>query len=140
MKVKLDHPRCKPEKTHHYDAGFDLKNANVPVVLNPYAEELIHTGVYMEIPEGYVGIVVPRSSMGKAGLVLRNTVGIIDSHYRGEIMVLAKNVNTESRIEIEQFERFAQIVIVPVFLPEIEVVNELSETKRGTGGFGSTGK
>lgn len=140
MKVKLDYPECKPYKKHHYDAGFDLKNAEGIVILNPYEEEIIHTGVYIEIPEGYVGLVFPRSSMGKAGLVLLNTVGVIDSHYRGEIMVLAKNIRNDSRLIIDRFERFAQLVIVPVFLPEIEIVDSLSETQRGTGGFGSTGK
>lgn len=140
MKVKLDHPRCEPFKKHHYDAGFDLVNANEEIKLGPYSEALVHTGVYAEIPEGYVGIVVPRSSLGRAGLVMLNTVGIIDSHYRGEIMVAVKNVKSDSMIKIGQFDRFAQLVLVPVFLPEIEVVDELSETKRGTGGFGSTGK
>lgn len=140
MKIKLDHPRCKPYKKHHYDAGFDLVNANSEISLGPYAEQLVHTGVYTAIPEGYVGLVFPRSSMGKAGLVLQNTVGVIDSHYRGEIMVLAKNVRNDARIVIEQYQRFAQLVIVPVFLPELEVVEELDETIRGEGGFGSTGK
>ena len=139
MKIKVSHPECIPYKKHHYDAGFDLKNANETVVLNPYHETVIHTGVYTAIPEGYVGLVFPRSSMGKKGLVLINTVGVIDAHYRGEIMCLAKNVRNDSQIQIAQYERFAQLVIVPVFLPELEIVEELDSTERGTGGFGSTG-
>jgi len=139
MKIKVDHPECIPYKKHHCDAGFDLKNANEEVVLGPYAEKTLHTGVYAAIPEGFVGLVFPRSSMGRKGLVLLNTVGVIDAHYRGEIMILAKNIRTDSRIIIKQFERFAQLVIVPVFLPELEVVKDLDETVRGTGGFGSTG-
>lgn len=139
MKISLDHPKCLPTKKHHYDAGFDLVNANYEIILGPYQEELIHTGVYTAIPEGHVGLVFPRSSMGKAGLVLQNTVGVIDAHYRGEIMILAKNVRNDARIVIEQYQRFAQLVIVPVFLPELEVVEELDKTIRGKGGFGSTG-
>lgn len=139
MRIKVDHPECIPFKKHHYDAGFDLKSANDTVTLGPYGEEVIHTGVYVAIPEGHVGLVVPRSSMGKKGLVLLNTVGVIDAHYRGEIMVLGKNVRGDSQVVIEKFERFAQLVIVPVFLPQLEVVDTLDETERGTGGFGSTG-
>lgn len=140
MRVKLDHPKCKPFKKHHYDAGFDLVNANVEVKLGPFQSEVIHTGVYAEIPEGYVGMLHLRSSLGAAGAVLKNTVGIIDSHYRGEIMAMVFNGASDKQIIIEQYQRFAQLVIVPVFLPEIEVVDELTETQRGTGGFGSTGK
>lgn len=140
MRVKLDHPECMPFKKHHYDAGFDLVNANSQVKIGPYQKETIHTGVYAEIPEGYVGLLVLRSSMGKYGLALRNTVGIIDSHYRGEIMAMVVNKSTDVQIHINQYQRFAQLVIVPVFLPEIEVVEQLTETQRGTGGFGSTGK
>lgn len=139
MKVKLDHPKCMPFKKHHYDAGFDLVNANADVILGPCQEQLIHTGVYTAIPEGFVGLIFPRSSMGKAGLVLQNTVGVIDSHYRGEIMILAKNANDYNKIVIQKYQRFAQLVIVPVFLPELEVVSSLDETIRGDGGFGSTG-
>lgn len=139
MKVKLDHPSCIPFKKHHYDAGFDLKDKH-GTTLKPYEDKVIHTGVYAEIPEGYVGLVFPRSSLGREGLVLLNTVGVIDSHYRGEIMILAKNVSNNKQIVITPFQRFAQLVIVPVFLPTIEVVESISDTERGTGGFGSTGK
>jgi len=139
LKIKLDTPQCEPYKKHHYDAGFDLKDKN-GTTIRPYEEKHIHTGVYAEIPEGYVGLVFPRSSMGKNGLVLLNTVGVIDSHYRGEIIVMAKNINSNNKLLIDQYERFAQLVIVPVFLPTIEIVEKLSSTERGTGGFGSTGK
>lgn len=139
MRIRLDHPSCKPEKRYHSDAGYDLKNGNgTEVIIAPYESKIIHTGVYVEIPEGYVGLVFPRSSLGKKGLILENTVGVIDSHYRGEIMVLAKNVKTESRIKIGKYSRFAQLVLVPVLLPVLEVVDKLNETERGTGGFGST--
>lgn len=140
MKVKVDNEKCIPFKKHHYDAGFDLVNASSDIILNPGEEYTIKTGVYAAIPEGYVGLLFPRSSMGKAGLSLENTVGIIDSKYRGEILAMVKNNKKDTRIIIEQYQRFAQLVIVPVFLPELEVVEELDNTLRGTGGFGSTGK
>lgn len=139
MKIKVDDAKCIPFKKHHYDAGFDLKNAREIITLAPYREEIIYTGVRTAIPEGHVGLVVPRSSMGKKGMVLLNTIGVIDAHYRGEIMVLAKNVRMDTLIQIEQYERFAQLIIVPVFLAELEVVEDLDETERGIGGFGSTG-
>lgn len=140
IKIKLDDPLALPKKKHQSDAGFDLVNIGEDIKLHTGDSEVIHTGVYTEIPEGYVGLVFPRSSTGKNGLVLLNTVGVIDSHYRGEIMVMAKNVKVNTILHIGHLERFAQLVIVPVFLPELEVVDELSDTQRGAGGFGSTGR
>jgi dUTP pyrophosphatase len=96
----------------------------------------IGTGVKAEIPEGYVGLLMVRSSFGKKGLRLANTVGVIDPDYRGEIMAV---VNCDGICVIKAGERFAQLLVVPCPQFEIEFVDELSSTERGAGGFGSTG-
>ena len=101
---------------------------------------LIHTGIAMEIPVGYVGLVFARSGLAsKKGLAPANKVGVIDSDYRGEIMVALHNHSSESRV-IEAAERIAQIALVPFLAAEFDVVDEISDTDRGAGGFGSTGR
>lgn len=104
---------------------------------------MLDTGVAIRIPEGWVGLVFNRSSQGKIGVSIANGTGIIDSDYRGNIKVLLKNNGAEG-YEIKAFEtRIAQIVIVPIMLAQFEESGETLEdwldTKRGTGGFGSTG-
>ena len=100
----------------------------------------VPTGVAMEIPRGCAGLVFARSSMGvKRDLAPANKVGVIDSDYRGEIFVMLHNHGKEVRT-VEPGERVAQIVIVPVFTPGFNQVEDLSDTVRGEGGFGSTGK
>ena len=94
----------------------------------------------MEIPRGYAGLVFARSSMGaKRGLAPANKVGVIDSDYRGELRVVLYNHSGETQ-SIEPGERVAQLLIVPVFTPGFQETEKLSETDRGAGGFGSTGK
>ena len=101
---------------------------------------MIPTGLAMEIPDGCAGLVFARSSLGtKRGLAPANKVGVIDSDYRGPVTVVLHNHGTESQT-IAHGERIAQMVITPVLTPAYEVVSELNDTDRGTGGFGSTGK
>ena len=101
---------------------------------------LVHTGIAAEIPEGYVGLVFARSGLAtKRGLAPANKVGVIDSDYRGEIMVALHN-HGAAPAEILQGERIAQLVIVPYVTAEIEETDVLSDTERGEGGFGSTGR
>lgn len=137
MRIKLLDENCKPFKKHKTDAGYDLKAA-VGRTLKYHEEFLFPTGVMLEIPEGYCGLVVPRSGMGNRGSVLKNTVGVIDSDYRGEILVKIKNVD-ETPLCIGRYERFAQILIMPVLLEELEVVDYLTDTIRGDKGFGASG-
>lgn len=139
INVRVESPNLVPIKKHLEDAGWDLKSTKNHII--NYKERVtIHTGVYIAIPRGYMGLVVPRSGKGAdEGLVLRNTVGIIDSLYRGEILCKIKN-NEEEPLTIEKYERFAQLIIVPVFLDELNIVSELLDTKRGHAGFGSSGK
>ena len=101
---------------------------------------LCRTGLSFEIPKGYVGLIYIRSSVGtKLDLVLSNQVGVIDSDYRGEVMLPLRNLGRSARV-INSGTRIAQMIITPINQVDIEVVKELSETKRGDGGFGSTGK
>ena len=130
-----------PAYATEYAAGADLYNLkDASVALAPGETKLIHTGVALEIPEGYVGLIFARSGLAsKRGLAPANKVGVIDSDYRGEIMVALHN-HGESAQTIEHGERIAQFIITPVLTPAYEVVQELSDTARNTGGFGSTGK
>ncbi len=121
-------------------AGADLYSALVEQVsFNPHETKMIPTGIALEIPKGYVGLVYARSSVGtKRGLAPANKVGVIDSDYRGEIFVALHN-HSEQVQTIEPKERIAQIVITPYIKETFEVVDSLEDTERGSGGFGSTG-
>lgn len=121
-------------------AGGDLYNAGDDVAISPSETVLIGTGLAVEIPEGYVGLVYARSGLAsKCGLAPANKVGVIDSDYRGEIKVALFNHSKETRTVLKG-ERIAQMVIAPYLKVEYEEVEELSSTERGEGGFGSTGK
>lgn len=121
-------------------AGADLYAClDAPVTIAPGQTAFIPTGLAMMLPEGYVGLICARSGMAcKMGLAPANKVGVIDSDYRGEFLVALYNHGAESRT-ISHGDRIAQLVVVPVLHPVFEETDELSETLRGTGGFGSTG-
>ncbi len=123
-----------------YSAGADLYNLQGErVEIKPHETVLIHTGIAMEIPEGYVGLIFARSGLAtKRGLAPANKVGVIDADYRGEIMVSLYN-HSDTAVTVEGGERVAQIAIIPFLKCEFEAVEELSDTVRGAGGFGSTG-
>jgi len=114
--------------------------ASSPVVIQPFQRVLIPTGIAVAIPEGYAGFVQPRSGMAlRTGLSFVNTPGLIDSHYRGEIGVIAVNLDPTEPIVISRGDRIAQLVVQAVVHCEPVAVPELSGTARGEGGFGSTG-
>ena len=120
-------------------AGADLYNLDSQITVAPHTTVLIHTGISIEIPEGYCGLIFARSGLAsKRGLAPANKVGVIDADYRGEIMVALHN-HSDFAADVEPFERVAQLAIVPFLKAEFEVVDDLSDTVRGTGGFGSTG-
>ena len=121
-------------------AGADLyANITDTETIMPHETKLIKTGIAMAIPKGLVGLVFARSGLAsKRGLAPANKVGVIDADYRGEIMVALHNHTNEEKT-IEKDERIAQIAFVPYIKGDFEIVNELSETTRGEGGFGSTG-
>ena len=121
-------------------AGADLYSCEGELNFLPGETKLVHTGIAMEIPDGYVGLIYARSGIAtKRGLAPANKVGVIDSDYRGEIMVSLHNHSTEV-VSVEAKERIAQIVIAPYLTVNFTEVEELDDTARGTGGFGSTGK
>ena len=130
----------KPKKQTVGSAGIDLfNNTDKAFTIKPNESVYIPTGMFVEIPEGYVGLLFARGSLGyKYGCTLTNSVGVIDSDYRGEIMARITNISKEQHI-IKPGERCVQLVIVPA--PDTEYVEEeLSDSERGTGGFGSTGR
>lgn len=144
MKVKikkLNENAIIPTYGTEYSAGADLYALlDSTVEIAPHETTFIHTGISVEIPEGYCGLVFARSSMGaKRGLAPANKVGVIDADYRGEIMVALHN-HSEKIANVEPGERVAQLAIVPFLKAEFEEADELSDTVRGNGGFGSTGK
>jgi dUTP pyrophosphatase len=136
---RLDPDLPLPRYAHEGDAGLDLFAAE-DVVLEPFHRALVPTGIAVAIPEGYAGFVQPRSGLAiKQGLSLVNTPGLIDSHYRGEIKVIAINHDPATTIHIARGDKLAQFVIQPVVRAELVEVESLDETARGEGGFGSTG-
>lgn len=145
MKVnfkKLDVNAKVPTFGSPFSAGADLYalTNGETVTFNPGETKIIYTGIAMEIPVGYAGLIYARSGIAnKRGLAPSNKVGVVDSDYRGEIMVSLHNHSNEIQ-EICDGERIAQMVIAPFLAVEYNEVEDLSETLRGTGGFGSTGK
>lgn len=120
-------------------AGADLYSCEGEITISPGKTRLVHTGLAMQIPEGYVGLIYARSGIAtKRGLAPANKVGVIDSDYRGEIMVALHNHSDEDAV-IAEGERIAQIVITPYLSVDFIEVDALDDTERGTGGFGSTG-
>ena len=122
-------------------AGADLYAClEEKIVIEPGASVFVPTGLAMEIPQGYAGLIYARSGLAcKRGLAPANKVGVIDSDYRGEFIVVLHNHGSQPQ-EIDHGERIAQLVITPVFTPGFAEVTELTDTTRSTGGFGSTGK
>lgn len=122
-------------------AGADLYAClSEPVTILPGQSVFIPTGLAMELPRGYAGLIYARSGLAcKRGLAPANKVGVVDSDYRGEFMIVLHNHGSSPQT-IEHGERIAQLVITPVFTPGFIEVDELTDTQRASGGFGSTGK
>lgn len=142
IKIKfLNENAIMPTYGSNEAAGADLYACiSESITIQPGESAWISTGVAMELPVGYVGLVFARSSMGvKRGLAPANKVGVIDSDYRGEIRVVLYNHSKEPQT-VQPNERVAQIAVMPVITPGFELANELNNTQRAGGGFGSTGK
>ena len=140
MKVKikrLDRSAVIPKYAKDGDAGLDLTATAYKV--NEKGQYVYTSDLALEIPDGYVGLLFPRSSICKKDLEMTNSVGVIDSNYRGPIKSVF-NPTCEDPEIYELGERFAQLIIIPYPKIEFEEVEELSKTERGTGGYGSTGK
>ncbi|MDR1673549.1 MAG: dUTP diphosphatase [Bacteroidales bacterium] len=130
-----------PAYSTPFSAGMDIRaNLDAPVTLKPGARTLIPTGLYVALPEGYEAQIRPRSGLAlKKGITLLNTPGTIDADYRGEIGVIAINLSQEDFV-VNDGDRIAQMVIARYEAVEWKLCEQLSETGRGTGGFGHTGK
>jgi dUTP pyrophosphatase len=142
VRVKKLHPNAKlPTYGSACAAGADLYAClDEPVTIAPGQTYWVSTGIALEVPAGFAGLVFARSSLGaKRGLAPANKVGVVDSDYRGEVRVVLFNHSQEPQT-IEPGERVAQFVITPVVTPVYVEAEELQDTDRGTGGFGSTGK
>lgn len=137
--VTLSDKAVIPQNAYKGDAGYDLCSIE-EIELYPFKRALISTGLAVAIPEGYAGFVVPRSGLAiKQGLSLVNAPGLIDSNYRGELKVIAINLDPETSITIHPGDRIAQLVIQKVEEVTFKQVVSLDSSTRGTGGFGSSG-
>ena len=147
LKVKLMDGAPMPVHAKSGDAGLDLTSRE-DVMLLPGETKIVGTGVAVEIPQGYFGLLAPRSGLAsKRGITFANTPGIIDSGYRGEIKVPLRNINpnkgwlTKEDIgRVERGERVCQLIIIPCETCECVIVDDLSESERGESGFGSSGR
>ena len=138
---KLNENAVIPTYGSEFSAGADLYACiEENVVIKAHETVLIKTGIALEVPEGYAGLIYARSGLAsKKGLAPANKVGVVDADYRGEVMVALHNHTNEDK-EIEKGERIAQLVIAPFLKAEFNEVDELTDTVRGAGGFGSTGR
>lgn len=139
VKIKKLHPDAVVSKySKRGDAGLDLTVTEI-AEYNEYFETKF--GIAIEIPEGYVGLMFPRSSITTTNLILKNSVGVIDSGFRGQLLARFKRVEFEDGTGNTVYkigDRAAQLIIMPIPYIDLEEVEELSETDRGEGGFGST--
>lgn len=137
---KLDEAAVTPTYAKDGDAGMDM--TAISKEYDEYGNVVYGTGLAIEVPEGHVGLLYPRSSVSKTDLSLANSVGVVDAGYRGEVMVKFKHPTKVYKADVNDYkvgERVVQIIIMPVPKFEFEEVEELSNTDRGEGGFGSTG-
>ncbi|MFH1663927.1 MAG: dUTP diphosphatase [archaeon] len=138
VRIKKLNPEIKIEPAHKGDAGIDLYAAETTEI-QPKEIKLVKTGIKIAIPEGFEGQIRPKSGLAlNNGITVLNTPGTIDSGYRGEIGVIVIN-HGKQKFVAEKGKKIAQLVFNKIEFPEIEVVEELDETTRGEGGFGSTG-
>jgi dUTP pyrophosphatase len=138
--VRLKDEATLPSRAHDGDAGLDLYACEAAHI-GPGERWSVGTGVAVEIPEGHAGLVLPRSGLAmKHGIALVNSPGLIDSGYRGEVRVLLLNTDPAEIFRVEAGDRIAQLAIAPIALAEPVEVDSLSESHRGDGGFGSSGR
>lgn len=139
--VKKLHPQAvMPSRATAQSAGYDLSACLAqPLTIPPGETRMVPTGLAIQLPEGTAGMVYPRSGLAsKFGITLINAVGVIDSDYRGELKVPLHN-HGNAPFLLHHGDRMAQLVVTPVLFPSVEEVSQLTQTHRGTGGFGSTG-
>jgi dUTP pyrophosphatase len=138
--TRLSEDAREPSRAHDGDAGFDLY-AVEPASIAPGERASVGTGIALAIPEGWAGLVLPRSGLAsRHGITLPNAPGLIDAGYRGEVRVLLLNTDAREPFEVAPGDRIAQLVLVRHESPELIEVASLEETVRGAGGFGSSGR
>lgn len=136
---QLDKELPVPQNAYEGDAAVDLRSTE-DVSLAPGQRALVSTGIAIELPINCAALVVPRSGLAiKHGISVVNAPGLIDSNYRGEIKVILLNTDLKEPFEVKRGDRIAQLMIVSVEQPQFEIKGELSDTSRGSGGFGSSG-
>jgi dUTP pyrophosphatase len=137
---KLDQRAVAPVRAHSTDAGFDLVATDITTEINECGQLILvyHTGIAVEIPEGYFGLLVPRSSVYKKSLMLTNHAGVIDAGYRGEVMGKMRATTDVVPAVYKPGEKFAQLLILPCIDATFTEAFELSDSERGDGGYGST--
>lgn len=135
MKIKLDPGAYVPERAHIADAGLDLRSMETRYV-SPGEFESFDTGVHVEIPKGYVGLITSKSGLMAKGITSRGT---IDSGYTGSIKAILFNHGEEGYL-VRKGDKITQLVVLPCIIEDVELVSHLEETERGENGFGSTGK
>jgi dUTP pyrophosphatase len=136
---RVDPEAVLPERAHPGDAGLDLRSA-VDVEVGPGERAMVPTGLAVAIPDGFAGLVLPRSGLASAyGLTMANAPGLIDAGYRGEVICAVVNLDRNEAVKIARGDRIAQLVVVAI--PDLDPVwvDELPSSTRGEGGFGSTG-
>ena len=137
---RLSEAARPPAQAHEGDAGYDLHAAEA-ATLGPGERASVGTGIAVAIPDGHAGLVLPRSGLAaRHGVALVNAPGLIDAGYRGEVRVLLLNTDRERPFEVDVGDRIAQLVLVKIEAPSLEESDELDETSRGAGGFGSSGR
>jgi dUTP pyrophosphatase len=138
--MKLNEQAVLPSRAHVGDAGLDLYSCEA-AHLGPGERWSVGTGIAIEVPEGYAGLVLPRSGIARDhGIALVNSPGLIDAGYRGEVRVLLLNTDPAEVFRVAAGDRIAQLVLAPVGLAEPVEVDALAESSRGDGGFGSSGR
>jgi dUTP diphosphatase len=138
--AKLRPEAQAPRRAHEGDAGLDLYSCEA-AHLGPGERWSVGTGIAVEVPDGHAGLVLPRSGLAREhGIALVNAPGLIDSGYRGEVRVLLLNTDPAEVFRLEPGDRIAQLVIAPIALAEPVEVEALTESARGDGGFGSSGR
>jgi dUTP pyrophosphatase len=138
--ARLNEDAREPTRAHDGDAGYDLYSVEA-ATLGPGERASLGTGIAVAIPDGWAGLVLPRSGLAaRHGITLPNAPGLIDSGYRGEVRVLLLNTDPRERFEVAPGDRIAQLLVVRHEAPELTEVESLDETVRGAGGFGSSGR
>lgn len=143
LQIQRLHPDAAlPSRAHDDDAGLDLLadlDGPLNLVLLPGEQRLVPTGIAIALPPSTVGMICPRSGLAtKHGVTVTNAPGIVDAGYRGEVKVALINLGAEP-FSVTNGMRIAQLVVTPILVPQLDVVTDLADTVRGTGGFGSTG-